>query len=397
MTLVGLAARNVLRNKFRVALTVAGVAIAVLTFVTLRTVLNAWSSTEAAVKDRIITRHKITFVMTLPKRYVQDVAAARGPSGEPLTRVVTWSNWFGGKDPTHEHEFFATLAIDASTYFDVYDEAKVPKDQLDAFMHDRSGAIVGDQLMDKMHWKVGDTVNLDSGIYPTREGGPWTFKIDGVYTTTSHAIDRLTFLFHWDRLNDELPPSRQNQVGWIASRSTDPAHAARVGSELDKIFDDRDIQTLSQDERSFNQSFVGMFSAVLRALDIVSAVILGIMTLILGNTIAMGVRERTNEYGVLKAIGFRPPHIAMFIIGEAVLTALLGGGLGLLLSYPLVEKGLGGFLESQMPQFFPFFTIPVMVAVAALGFSVGLGLLAAILPASNASRLKVTDALRRVA
>ena len=397
MTLTGLAARNVLRTKVRVALTIAGVAVAVLTFVTLRTVLDAWSNTEAAVKDRIVTRHKITFVMTLPKRYAQDVASAKDPAGQSLTRVATWANWFGGKDPTHEHEFFGTLAIDSQTFFQVYDEMSIPKEQLDTFMKDRSGAIVGDQLARKMGWHVGSTVSLESGIYPTQSGQPWTFTIDGIYTTTSHAIDRLTFYFHWDRLNDELPAIRQNQVGWIVSRSTDPAHAARVGADLDKLFEDRDIQTVSQDERSFNQSFLGMFSAVLRALDIVSGVILVIMTLILGNTIAMGVRERTNEYGVLKAIGFRPPHIAMFIVGEAALVALFGGGLGLLLSYPIIQKGLGGFLESQMPQFFPYFSIPPIVALAALAFSLGLGLCAAAIPALRASQLKVTDALRRVA
>jgi len=168
-------------------------------------------------------------------------------------------------------------------------------------------------------------------------------------------------------------------------------------ARLDKIFDDRDIQTVSQDERSFNQSFLGMFSAVLRALDIVSAVILVIMTLILGNTIAMGVRERTNEYGVLKAIGFRPGHIAAFVMGEAAIVALGGGVLGLALSYPIVQKGLGGFLENQMPQFFPFFSIPKSVVVMALVLALVLGLAAAAIPAVRASRLKVTDALRRVA
>lgn len=397
MTLTGLAARNVLRNKFRVMLTIAGVAIAVLTFVTLRTVLDAWSNTEAAVKDRIVTRHKITFVMTLPKRYARDVEAAKNPNGDKLARLVTYSNWFGGKDPKHDHEFFATLAVDTQTYFEVYDEVRVPKEQMDAFMKDRSGAIVGDQLAAKLHWSVGDTVSLESGIYPTKDGQPWTFKIDGIYTTAAHSIDRLTFLFHWDRLNDELPTNRQNEVGWIVSRSTDPAHAAQVGAELDKLFDDRDIQTLSQDERSFNQAFLGMFSAVLRALDIVSGVILVIMTLILGNTIAMGVRERTNEYGVLKAIGFRPGHIALFIMGEAAIVALLGGALGLLLAIPLVQQGLGGFLESQMPQLFPSFSIPRSVVVMALGLALTLGLLSAVIPAITASRLKVTDALRRVA
>lgn len=397
MTLAGLAARNVLRNKFRVLLTILGVAVAVLTFVTLRTVLDAWSNIEASVKDRVVTRHKITFVMPLPKRYATDVAAAKMPSGAPVVRLSTWANWFGGKDPKHDHEFFAALAVDSPTYFQVYDEVLVPKEQLDAYLHDRSGAIVGDQLAAKMGWKLGDTVSLESGIYPTKDGGPWTFKISGIYTATAKSIDRLTFLFHWDRLNDEMPGVRQNQIGWIVSRSTDPAHAAEAGKRLDELFDDRDIQTLSQDERSFNQSFLGMFSAVLRALDVVSAVILVIMTLILGNTIAMGVRERSNEYGVLRAIGFRPAHVAAFIVGEAALIALAGGGLGLLLSYPIVQKGLGGFLENNMPQFFPQFSIPRLVVVMALALSVGLGLLAAALPAARASRLKVTDALRRVA
>jgi putative ABC transport system permease protein len=273
----------------------------------------------------------------------------------------------------------------------------LPKDQLDTFMKDRSAAIVGDRLAEKLHWSVGDTVSLDSGIYPTKDGGPWTFKIAGIYTTSSRAFDRLSFFFHWDRMNDELPANRQNEVGWIVSRAADPTHATQVGAQIDKIFEDRDTQTLTQDERSFFQSFMGMFSAVLRALDIVSAVILLIMTLILGNTIAMGVRERTNEYGVLKAIGFRPVHIAMFIMSEAALVALLGGVFGLLLSYPLVEKGLGGFLTSQMPQFFRHFGIPPSVVGMALALAVGLGLFAAAIPAVRASRLKVTDALRRVA
>jgi putative ABC transport system permease protein len=328
---------------------------------------------------------------------VHDVAAAKDSSGNRLTRLTTWANWFGGKDPKHDREFFATLAIDSSTYFQVYDETLVPPDQLGAFMKDRSGAIVGDQLAQKLGWKVGDTVSLESGIYPTKEGGPWTFKIDGIYTATAKSIDRLTFLIHWDRVNDEMPPNRQDQAGWIVSRTTDPAHAAEVGVKLDKLFEDRDIQTMSQDERSFNQSFLGMFSAVLRALDIVSAVILVIMALILGNTIAMGVRERTNEYGVLKAIGFSPGHIAAFVMGEAAIVAIGGGVLGLLLSYPIVQKGLGGFLETQMPQFFMFFSIPRSVVALALVLALVLGLLAAVVPAVRASRLKVTDALRRVA
>ncbi len=87
---------------------------------------------------------------------------------------------------------------------------------------------------------------------------------------------------------------------------------------------------------------------MLTAIDLISIVILVIMGLVLGNTIAMGVRERTNEYGVLKALGFSNAHIIWFVMGEALVIGGAGGALGLLISYPFIEKGLGRFLEENM-------------------------------------------------
>jgi putative ABC transport system permease protein len=120
------------------------------------------------------------------------------------------------------------------------------------------------------------------------------------------------------------------------------------------------------------------------------------MGLILGNTIAMGVRERTNEYGVLRAIGFLPKHLVTFIVGEALVIGLIGGVLGVLLSYPLVEQGMGRWLEENMGAWFPFFDVSPAVAGAALGLSLALSLAAAIIPARSAARLHVIDSLRRV-
>lgn len=157
------------------------------------------------------------------------------------------------------------------------------------------------------------------------------------------------------------------------------------------------MQTVTQDERAFNTSFLGGFSAILDGMNLISGVILVIMMLVLGNTIAMGVRERTQEYGVLRAIGFLPRHLVAFILGEAVVTSLLGGALGVALSYPLIERGIGRAIEEGMGSWFPYFRVPVTAMVAALGLSVVLGALAATLPAWGASKLKVTEALRRVA
>jgi putative ABC transport system permease protein len=388
MTLAGLAVRNLGRNKFRVVLTVVGVAVAVVAFLLLRTVIWAWASgAEWAAKDRVVTRHKVTFVMTLPKRYVEDVRNA------PHVKAVTWANWFGGKDPKHDREFFGALGVDPTTYFAVYDEMKVPPDQLETWKHDRQGAIVGDVLAKKLGWKVGDRVALESGIYP----GNWEFTIDAIYTTTARSVDRSTLVFQWDYLNDSLPAGRKDQVGWIVSRVDDPAHVADIGVGLDKRFEDLDTPTLSQDERSFSASFLAMFSAILNAMDIISAVILVIMTLILGNTIAMGVRERTGEYGVLRAIGFLPGHVALWIVFESLVLGVLGGVVGVLLAWPFINFGVGRFLEENMGSFFPYFRLETANILLGLGIAALLGVAASAIPAWRASKLVVVDAVRRVA
>src|SRR5215472_6310598 len=208
MTLTSLALRNLARNKFRVILTVTGVGVAIMAFLLLRTVIWAWASgAEWAAKDRVVTRHKVTFVMPLPKHYVDEVRDA------PHIRIATWANWVGAKDPNHEQEFFTTLAVDPDTYFEVYDEMKVAPDELAAWQKDRQGAIVGDILARKFGWKLGDRITLQSGIYP----GDWQFNIDGIYTATAKSVDRSTLVFPWAYLNDSLPPARREMVGWIVS------------------------------------------------------------------------------------------------------------------------------------------------------------------------------------
>jgi putative ABC transport system permease protein len=388
MTLTGLALRNLGRNKFRVVLTALGVAIAIVAFLLLRTVIWAWASgAEWSAKDRVVTRHKVTFVMSLPKRYVEDVRNA------PHVKAVTWANWFGAKDPKHDREFFATLAVDPASYFTVYDEMKVPPDQMETFLHDKQGAIVGDVLARKLGWKVGDKVILQSGIYP----GDWQMNIDGIYEATARSVDRSTMVFHWDYMNDGLPPERRDNVGWIVSRVDTPGQVADIGVGLDKIFEDRDTPTLSQDERSFNASFLAMFSSILKAMDIMSAVILVIMMLILGNTIAMGVRERTNEYGVLRAIGFLPRHITIWIVGESLALGLLGGVWGLLLAWPIINLGFSRFVEENMGGFFPYFRLETANMVLGLSLAALLGVGASMIPAWRASKIRVVDAVRRVA
>lgn len=388
MNLVSVAARNVLRNKFRTLLTVIGAAVAVLAFVLLRTVLSAWNvAADHAAKDRIATRHKISFILPLPKRYMDTVREVPGVT------EGSFMSWFGAKDPRDANNFFASMAVESKTFFKVYDEMVVSPEDMERWQGDRKGAIVGDVLAARLKVKPGDTVTLEGTIYP----GNWQFNVSGIYTATRKSIDRSQFIFHYDYLNESLPERQRDKIGWITARIDDPSRSADISAAIDKIFDEKDVQTATMSERAMNLSFMAMMSAVLTALNVVSVIILLIMMMILGNTIAMGVRERSREYGVLRALGFEPKHVRIFIIGEAATIGLLAGFIGLVVSYPIVELGLGRWLEENMGAWFPYFRIEPATMVMAVLLSMGLSLAASLIPAYNASKLSVTDALRRVA
>jgi putative ABC transport system permease protein len=370
-----------------VGLTVLGVSIAIVAFLLLRTVVWAWGAASAnAAKDRIVTRQKVTFVMPLPKRYVAEVRAA------PHVTQATWATWFGGQDPKHDREFFMTLAVDPATYFDVYREGLLPQEELSAFQHDKQGAVVGDQLAKKLGWKIGDKVILQSGTFP----GDWQFTIDGIYTATASAVNRSMFLFQWDYLNDSVPLARRDQVGWIVSRLDDPAGIAGVSMWLDRLFESGEVPTLSQDENTFNRTFLAMFASVLQAMDLISVVILVIMMLILGNTIAMAVRERTSEYGVLRAVGFLPGHVVFWVVGEALTMGVVGGLLGIGFSWALINLVVGRFVEENMGSILPAFRLEAPAMAIGATMAALLGAAAALLPAWRTSQLKVVDAVRRV-
>jgi putative ABC transport system permease protein len=387
MNIVSIGIRNVSRNKTRTLLTVLGGAVAVLAFVMLRTIIWAWSvGSEYAAKDRLATRHKVTFINPLPKHYIDTVRQVPG------VKNATWANWFGAKDPRHPDEFFANFAVDAPTYLDVYPEAQVNPDEKAHWLEDKRGALVGDLLARKLGLKVGDKLTLTGTIFP----GDWEFNIDGIYQATNKSIDRSQLMFHWDYMNDSLPERRRDQIGWIVSRVDSPERSAEISAQIDKVFDEKDTQTTTMSERAMNNSFMATFSAILKALDIVSIIILFIMMLILGNTIAMGVRERTREYGVLRALGFDAGHVRLFVIGEALTTGVLAGALGVALAYPVVEVGMGRWLEENMGNFFPYFRVSAGTALVAMLLSVLLGLCAALIPARQASQLSIIDALRRV-
>lgn len=397
MNLTLLAVRNALRNKARLFMTLLGIAVTVTTFLTLETALGSWDKAQAlARRDRLVTRHKVSFILPLPKRYVDEIRSVHDPDGQPLATHTTFASWFGGRIPGRERDFFATYAVDAATYADVLDEMVIDPAALETFKTDRRSALVDELLARQFGWKPGDTVTLESPIYPSADGAPWTFTIAGIYGSKTAGVARQTLLFHWDRLNDALPAAEKDKVGWIVSRTRGET-AAEAASVLDAFFEDREVQTLSQDERAWTTGFIGMISAVLDVVAVLAAVILVIMALILANTMGMSVRERTSELAAMKAVGFSPRHIAYLVLAEAAALAAVGAALGLVGGLFAIDFGLGAFLEEHLSNFFPFFRVELRAALFAFAISIAAALAAAAIPAFSASRLHVTEALRRVA
>jgi putative ABC transport system permease protein len=382
VTLAGLSVRNAfLRNKTRAFLTVLGVVITTVAFLFLRTVLTAWyASSEASSADRIVTRNAISLTQSLPLAYSDRIAQVPG-----VTRL-TWSNWFGGiyKD---RKNFFAQFAIDPVSALEVFDIRFVQGNKAD-FLGDRNACIVGKGLAEKFGWKVGDTVPLFSEIYP----GDWKFRIAGVIEGADDASIANTMYFHWARLNEGLPDRIKNSVGVFTMKVANANDSPRVIRDVDALFANSEAETHTETEKAFRLQFVTGSSAILTALQVVSAVILVIMALILGNTMAMGLRERTGELGVMRAIGFLPKDVRALALREGAMLGALGGVIGCLLAQPVL-RGVGraaasiGFL-SNVSYTLP--TAAMTVAIAAL-----IGAAASALPAVQAARMEIVNALRR--
>jgi putative ABC transport system permease protein len=382
MTLAGLALRNAfLRNKTRSVLTVAGVVLSAVAFLFIRTLLTAWyASAEASSADRVVTRNAISIINPLPINYAQRIAQVPG-----VTKV-TWSNWFGGiyKD---RKNFFPQFAIDPVTGLDVFNIRFIAGDKQD-FLADRNACIVGKGLVEKYGFKVGDTIPLSSEIYP----GDWKFRVAGIVEGVDDASVGNTMYFQWARLNEGLPANRKDTVGVFTATISNANDSPRVIRDIDALFANSDNETHTETEKAFRLQFVTGSGAILSALEAVSGVILIIMALILGNTLAMGLRERTSELGAMRAIGFLPKHIRMLGLSEGALLGALGGLLGVILARPILT-GFGkamaqfGFLSNVG---FKAGTAVATVLVAGI-----IGAAASAFPAIQAARLPIVDALRR--
>ena len=386
MSLFRLTIKNAGRAPVRGLLTVVAVAITLVAFVLLRTLSAGWTDRiKQTPNNRVITRSRIGWAQPIPVRYTDVIRQMPG------VKRATAASWVGLRLPGDETARFQTVAIDAQDFVDMHYELTAPAEQKRAFVENRRGALVGDELALERGWKLGQQIHFKN---PDLPGQQWDFEISAIVKSVRVGFGQRAVWFHWDYFNETLPPAARDHVDLIAAEIEDPKLGARLAKDIDIHFDTENDQTFSQEDKALNTAMVGRFGAMLSAMNLVSLLVLGVVVLILGNTIALSTHERIREFGTLRAMGFLPGHLASFVLGEAAVLGLVGGGLGIALAYPLVQGPLSRYLEQEM-QVAPL-RVATGDAVGSLLLGVLLGLIAAGLPALRAARLQVTESLAYV-
>jgi putative ABC transport system permease protein len=371
--------KNSWRNRRRTFLTIASVTVSMCLLGVLISVYHALYLSDPTPEQalRMVTRNKISLTQPLPESYRNQIRQIPG------VREVLISDWFGGtyKDPK---DFFSRFAVDAGTVFKVYRDLRIPDDQRLAFEHDRTGCVIGRAIADKFHLHIGDHMTLMGDIYP----GNYEFTIRGIFDA-----GRNTELMYFSReyLEQSLPEARRGAAGVFTMLIDSPNSADRIAQTIDGEYSNSTEQTKTESEQAYLLGFASFLGNVKMFLIAISAAVMFTILLVSGNTMAMTVRERVREIGVMKTLGFTNGNILGMILGEAFAISLAGGTLGYILSAGLtagVAHSPAGEFLPPAPPFDPAVGTVCIVTACAIG------VISSLIPAVGGARTSIVEALR---
>lgn len=375
---------NLKRKKIRTFLTFMSVLVAFVLFGYLSAIEAALEiGVTVAGADRLVVRHKVSLIQPLPESYEAQI--------EQIDGIVdaTHATWFGGvyQDPRN---FFFQAPVKPLEYLAMYPEFLIPDEQVEAWLNTRTGVIVGRAIADQYEWEIGDRVPIQATIWSKRDGSRlWEFDIVGIYDGAEQGTDTAQFLFRYDYFDESRQEGARGLVGWYIVRVDDPDNAVAIANAIDDRFANSPAETSAETELAFVQGFAKQIGNIGKIMTgILSAVFFTIL-LVAGNTMAQTVRERKEEIGVLKAIGYSHRHVMGLVLTESIVLAGGAGLVGLALAWFAISQGdpTGGA--------FPIFYFPTPDILIGVLLAITLGVTAGLLPAAQAMRLQVTEALRR--
>jgi len=371
---------NLRRKKIRTVLTVGSFVVGFFLFGLLGAIHYGFrQGIDIAGADRLVVIGRTSIIQPLPLPYYERLKHVAG------VKDVAAAIWFGGvyQDPKN---FFAQMVITPEDYIRMYPEFRVDPGQWKAFLADRQGVIVGVKTMKRFGWKVGDHVPIKAQGFMGGEG--WDFNIRGTYTGTRPSDDETQFWLRHDYFKEKAPEYWKGIVNWYMVRVAHPDDAVKVAKAIDATFANSASETRTQSEAAFAAGFVQQLGNIEFLIRAIGSIVFFTLLLVTGNTMAIAVRERTNEMATLKAIGYSRGFVLGMVLFESALIALVGGALGLWLATLVVGLDLTSGLI--------LLYIPMMALVMGAVMALATGMLAGLIPALNAMRLNVATALRRL-
>jgi putative ABC transport system permease protein len=380
-----LIAKNLFRKKLRAFLMIVSIIVAFAIFGVLGAFERAfYSGEDRAQADSLVVVNKINFTQPLPIAYYNRVLAIED------VKMATHSNWFGGyyQDPKN---FLVVFAVEPESFMNIVSSNFNFSDETrQSFIRERTGLVVGEALAKKWGWKVGDKIPLSSQIFSKENGShSWDFLIVGIFTGKTAKDDTNFMIFQYDYFN-ETRSFGKDYIGWITLKTKSPALNEKVINTIDETFANSPYETATETEKAFNKAFMAQLGNIALIVGLVVGAAFLTILMIVGNTMAMAIRERTLEIGVLKTLGFSNGRILRLVLGESLLLAAIGGLIGL-----GVAAGAIWSLQQALMNFIPGLSLQPEIIVAGVALIVALGLITGLIPALNAMRLKIVDALSR--
>ncbi len=384
MKYFGLVWRSLWRKKARTILTILSVMVAFFLYALLSAFGSAFNAgVDIANAQRLVTIDKITLINQLPMSYKNKIEAIPG------VELVTYATWFQGFFKEKKNQA-TPFPVPPESYLAMYPELTLSDAEKKAWMANRTGAVVGEDLANRYGWKVGDRIPIESEIYPQKDGNRvWEFDIEGIFGT-SDARGNTAFMLFNDEFFDEAKAFGQGSVGWYVIRIASGADPVEVADAVDSQFANSPSQTETSTEAAFASSFAKQFGNIGLIVSLILAAVFFTLLLVSGNTMAQSVRERISELAVLKTLGFKDGSVLGIVLAESVLVIALGGLLGLVMGWVVIEgaaKMLSGFL--------PGLTFTGESWLIGILLIIGAGVLAGLFPAMKAMRLTIVDALAR--
>jgi putative ABC transport system permease protein len=380
---LSLAFKNSLRNRRRSVLTISSIAVSLCLLGVLIAVYHALFLSEATPGQamRLIVRHRVSLAQAIPIAYEEKIRQVPG-----VKEISVWG-WFAGtyKDGNDPKNQFARLAVEPKAILALRTQMEMPEDQRRAFLTDRVGCVISDDLAANLKMKLGDRVTIVGDIYPVT----LDLKVVGIFTDPDTPN---TLFFNYKYLREALTPGRRDNTSTFIILANSAGVVPQVAKSIDDMFSNAPAPTKTESEGQFALSFISMMGNIKLFLIIICGAVTFTILLVSGNTMAMSVRERIKEVGVLKTLGFNNDAILGIIIGEAITIAIIGGVIGLVFA-EVLTAGVGKAAGTFMPQLRDLSVTP-FTALVALGVAVFVGFVSSFIPAWNAAHTNILDSLR---